>query len=110
MVVSEVKVKYLMVESFMGYTEFEFVVHPYYPILIHFVSFFFKIKNFLTFKNCTIKINIIFRVKDTLEEFLDRNDLPQIQSFNEFPGDITLSKAIAAWKCVVNYREKVKQS
>ena len=52
----------------------------------------------------------VYRVKDTLEEFLDRNNLPHIQSFdNEFPDDITLSKAVAAWKCIVDYQYRLKQ-
>jgi hypothetical protein len=55
---------------------------------------------------------INFRVKDTLEEFLNRNDLPQIQnSFNkEFPDSINISQAIAVWKCIVNYQYRLKQN
>ena len=51
----------------------------------------------------------LFRVKDTLEEFLDRSDLPKVESLDEFPDDINISQAIAAWKCIVNYQDKVKQ-
>ena len=50
-----------------------------------------------------------YRVKDTLEAFLNRNDLPQIQSLNEFPAGITISQTIAAWRCIVDYQFKVRQ-
>ena len=51
-----------------------------------------------------------YRVKVTLEEFLDRNDLPQVQSFDEFPNSITLNQVINAWKCIVDYQCKIKQT
>ena len=59
-----------------------------------------------------IRINdhFIFRVKCALKEFFNRMDQPYIQSFDEFPDGITLSNAIAAWKCIVDYQEKAKQS
>jgi hypothetical protein len=49
-------------------------------------------------------------VKETLEGFLDRNDLPQIPSFDEFPDGIKISQVIDAWKCIVNYQHRVKQA
>ena len=56
-------------------------------------------------------LNINFRVKETLEEFLGRNDLPQVQSGfkKEFPDSITISQTISAWKCIVNYQHKLKE-
>lgn len=53
---------------------------------------------------------VLFRVKETLEEFLDRNDRPQVQNFaDEFPDGITISQAIGAWKFIVDYQYRVKQ-
>ena len=52
----------------------------------------------------------LYRVKVTLEEFLDRNGLPQVQSFDEFPDSITISQVIDAWKCIIDYQCKIKQA
>ena len=59
-----------------------------------------------------VRINdyFIFRVKCALREFFNRMDQPYIQSFDELPDGITLSNAIAAWKCIVDYQENAKQS
>ena len=55
-------------------------------------------------------LNHYYRMKETLEEFLDRNGLSQIENFsNEFPDSINISQAIGAWKCIVSYQHRVKQ-
>ena len=47
------------------------------------------------------------RLVDTLEEFLERNGLPEIKHFwDEFPDSITLSQSVAVWKHIVRYQKK----
>jgi len=47
---------------------------------------------------------------DTLEGFLERNSLPEIEHFRkEFPNSITLSQSVAAWKYIVRYQKKLRE-
>ena len=50
-----------------------------------------------------------YRLVDTLDAFIERNNLTPIPRFaQEFPGDITVAQTVAVWKHIVQlqYRQK----
>jgi len=47
---------------------------------------------------------------DTLEVFLERNNLPEIKHFQDgFPKSITLAQSVAVWKHIVRYQKKLRE-
>ena len=56
----------------------------------------------MNYSNC----NIIYRVIDTLPIVLEDWNIDEIPEFDEnFPQDIKLNQAIAAWKFIVQYHQ-----
>ncbi len=52
---------------------------------------------------------VSYRLADTLESFLERNGQPEVPNLAEgLPDTITLGKAVATWKYIVDFQERQK--
>ena len=52
-----------------------------------------------------------YRLVDTLDPFLERNNLTPIPRFaEEFPDSVTLAQTVAVWKHIVQYPKREGQT
>ena len=51
-----------------------------------------------------------YRLVDTLDAFLEHNNLTPIPRFaDEFPDSITLAQTVAVWKYIIQYQDRQKR-
>ena len=63
--------------------------------------------------NCFIQYEIVcwiftFRLKDTMEGFLERQNLPEFRELEHFPDDLLMCYVINTWKEIVLYQNQVE--
>ena len=65
-------------------------------------------------KSCAVNqsgcFNFCYRLVDTLDAFLECNNLTPIPRFaEEFPDSITLAQTVAVWKHIIQLQERQKR-
>ena len=76
-------------------------VYQHIVILFHLV--------FISHINFTVTIHLLYSLKETLSEFLDRQSLPEFKELQHFPDDLLVCHVTVTWKEVVQHQNKISK-
>jgi len=59
--------------------------------------------------NTKFVLCFIYRLEDTIREFLDRQGLPELRELEHFPNDLLMCHVTSTWKEIVLHQKEVEK-